>query len=56
MTPLRVDLDRHIKLDFHGSTVTSDARLLAYREFDDALGLTRTAATGDADAPADLHP
>jgi hypothetical protein len=47
--PLRVDFDRHIKLEFHDSTVTSDAGLLAYRELDDALGLTSTAATGRHD-------
>src|SRR5215468_9866946 len=43
---LRVDFDRTIKLEFHGSTVTSDAGLLAYRQLDDALQMTSTAATG----------
>ena len=42
---MRVDFDRRLRLDFHGSRSTSDAGLPANRELDHGIGLTGTAVS-----------
>jgi len=38
---LRTEFDSKIKLQFHGTAVTSDTVLIAYRKLDEALKLTQ---------------
>ena len=40
---LKVHFDARVRVEFHGAKVTSDAGLLAVRELDEALGLSRLA-------------
>ena len=42
----RFDFDRPLLLQFRGSTVTSDARLMAHRELNNTPSLTDTGHTG----------
>jgi len=41
---LRVSLDSCLRVKILGTQITTDAGLLAYRELDEALGLTETSA------------
>ena len=55
-TPLKLQFDRRVRLDFRGATITSDAGLLACRELDAALGLTETANDYSHESRTGLNP
>jgi hypothetical protein len=43
-TPLRLQFNPKVRLEFRGSTITSDSGLLPFRELDDALSLANMAS------------
>ncbi len=43
-TPLKIEFDRRLKLQFHGAMLSSDGGLMMFRKFDDALGRTEMAS------------
>ena len=47
--PLRVAFGRRLKLEFHGTRISSDAGLLAYRGLDDSFDLTAMGASAPSE-------
>jgi hypothetical protein len=47
---LNIHFNSKIRLEFHGARLTSDGRLLAYRELDEALGLFDSVPTAISDS------
>jgi hypothetical protein len=52
---LRVKFDRKLKIELHGTKVTSNAGLLAYRELHEALGSTTMIESESCDNPRDKN-
>ncbi len=52
---LRLDFNTSVRLEFHGARLSSDGGLLAYRELDEKLGLTASAATSLVDTRRGLN-
>ena len=48
-TPLKLQFDRRVRLDFRGAAITSDAGFMACRELDASLGLRETVVYGHRD-------
>ena len=52
---IRIGFDRRLKLEYHGSRITCDARLLPFRDIDDVLGLAGAAAATLSDVSSDKN-